>query len=348
MNDEELKGYIEAIRNRIEKHRDIYNKNESAVRDHLVKPIFKPLGWDTENPEEVLPEEPTEEGHPDYSFSVDNRKILLVETKNLSVDVKKINSVRQLARYAFGVGVDFGILTNGRNWLLLKAYESGTTVSERIVWEIDVIEDNIEKILVRFGTISKDNVKNLSELAKKHDILSKTWETILQSPKILVYPIAPVMKEQIIEKSNDFSLEDIKEFLSWKLIETFQHPTQVQQKEFTFKDEGDKRHVGKAGNVKLQELVTMGLLSDRDTMYFYHTRLFEGEQAQIVASSNKLKYKGRDYAASTLAAELLKKHGFKSQDDTHGVAGPLYWKTEDGKLLNDLNEQVRRRRGDRK
>lgn len=33
--------------------------------------------------------------------------------------------------------------------------------------------------------------------------------------------------------------------------------------------------------------------------------------------------------------------------DEHGVAGPKYWQAEDGKLLNDLNEQVRRLRGDR-
>lgn len=345
MDEEALKGSIEVVREKIERYRNIYNTNETAVRDHLLKPIFKPLGWDTENPEEVLPEESTEEGHPDYSFRLDNIRILLVEAKNLSVDVKNNRSMRQLAGYISGVGVDFGILTNGRNWVLLKAYESGTTVSERIVWEIDVIEDNIEKILVRFGTISKDNIKNLPELAKKQDILSETWETILQSPKILVDPIAPVMKEQILEDSNEFSLEDIKEFLSWKLPEILQSLPPLPPEPTPLID---REHIGKARRVTLQELVNDGLLRDGGTLYFYNTRLFEGEQAQIVAPLNKLKYKGDSYSVSNLAAVLLKKHGFKRQDDTHGVAGPIYWKTEGGKLLNDLNEQVRRRNEGRK
>jgi len=46
-----------------------------------------------------------------------------------------------------------------------------------------------------------------------------------------------------------------------------------------------------------------------------------------------------------LARILLIKHEFKR--DEHGVAGPKYWKTEEGKLLNDLNEQIRKRIGDR-
>jgi predicted CopG family antitoxin len=104
----------------------------------------------------------------------------------------------------------------------------------------------------------------------------------------------------------------------------------------------------KAGWVTLQELVDVGLVKDEQILHFYHTRLFQDEQAEIIASSNKLRYKadGKVYSISDLAKLLLKHHGFKR--DEHSVAGPKYWKTKDGKLLNDLNEEVRRQRGDRK
>lgn len=104
----------------------------------------------------------------------------------------------------------------------------------------------------------------------------------------------------------------------------------------------------KAGRVTLQELADAGLVKDGQFLYFYHTRLFESEPAQILALSNKLKYKrdGRIYSTSELAKILLIKHGFKR--DQHGVAGPLYWKTKGGESLNDLNEKVRQKRGDRK
>lgn len=106
--------------------------------------------------------------------------------------------------------------------------------------------------------------------------------------------------------------------------------------------------VKKAGRVRLDEVVNVALVRDKQTLYFYHTRLFQDEQAEIIASSNKLRYKGdgKIYSISDLAKHLLVEHGFKH--DEHGVAGPRYWKTEDGKLLNDLNERVRVQRGDRR
>ena len=103
----------------------------------------------------------------------------------------------------------------------------------------------------------------------------------------------------------------------------------------------------KARRVTLQELVNVRVLRNGQTLYFYHKQRFDNEQAQVIASLNKLKYKenGEIYSISKLAELLLRKHGFKH--DKHGVAGPKYWVTDDGKLLDDLNERIRQQRGDR-
>jgi hypothetical protein len=100
--------------------------------------------------------------------------------------------------------------------------------------------------------------------------------------------------------------------------------------------------MGKARKVTLQELVAAGFIRDGAPLYFHHTRLPHDEVATIVASQNRLKYKDHTYSISKLAEILLKKHGFKR--DAHSVAGPQFWKTRDGKLLDDLNDQVRARR----
>jgi hypothetical protein len=102
-----------------------------------------------------------------------------------------------------------------------------------------------------------------------------------------------------------------------------------------------------ARKVTFEELISSGLIKDGQVLYFYNTRLFTDERARVIASSNELKYEedSRRYSKSELAKLLLIKHGFKH--DEHGVAGPKYWKTEDGKFLRDLEEQVRSRRGDR-
>lgn len=102
-------------------------------------------------------------------------------------------------------------------------------------------------------------------------------------------------------------------------------------------------YVGKARKVALQELVDVGLVRNGQTLYFFHGRVFKNEQTEIVANQNKLKYKGNGklYSISEIAKIIDRKLGLKH--DEHGVAGPRYWQTEDGKLLHDLNETVRQR-----
>lgn len=118
-------------------------------------------------------------------------------------------------------------------------------------------------------------------------------------------------------------------------------------KEREEEEEKGEKEGGRGGKVTFEELISAGLLKDGQVLYFYNTRPFMEERAQVIASSNQLKYEGdeRTYSKSELARQLLIKHGFKH--DEHGVQGPKYWKTEDGKFLRDLEEQIRSLRGDR-
>jgi len=107
-------------------------------------------------------------------------------------------------------------------------------------------------------------------------------------------------------------------------------------------------YLGKARRVRLQELVDAGLVKNSQILYFFHGRVFKGEQAEIVANQNKLKYKddGNFYSVSEIAKIIDIKLGLKH--DEHGVAGPRYWQTEDGRLLHDLNEIVRKQSWEQK
>lgn len=121
-------------------------------------------------------------------------------------------------------------------------------------------------------------------------------------------------------------------------------PTKPKKKESV-----EKRPSGqKAKRVTFQELVEAGLLRNNEKLYFYHTKHFKDEAAEVVTDSNRLRYlrDGKLYSVSTLAHILLRRHGFFKTK--HSVAGPLFWMTRDGRLLNDLNEEIRRKRGDRK
>jgi predicted type IV restriction endonuclease len=62
----ELIDAIERVRERIKKYENQLKQNEMLTRYVLVDPILRALGWDTENPDQVIPEFQTEVGRPDY------------------------------------------------------------------------------------------------------------------------------------------------------------------------------------------------------------------------------------------------------------------------------------------
>ena len=133
-----LKETLEMVVERMKKYRDLYEQNEMAVRDQIVNPTLKGLGWNPENPEEVQPNIYTEEGVPDYSLMNNANKVLFIEAKKLSVDIEQKEVMRQLAKYCFGEGMKYGVLTNGAIWILFRAFQEGTKMTERIVWKTDI------------------------------------------------------------------------------------------------------------------------------------------------------------------------------------------------------------------
>ncbi|MGC9111795.1 MAG: type I restriction enzyme HsdR N-terminal domain-containing protein, partial [candidate division WOR-3 bacterium] len=142
-----LNQALAQIVEKIKKFRSLYEQNEMAVRDQIVNPILRNLGWDPENPEEVQPNVSTEEGVPDYSLIKNGKKILFVEAKKLRVDIEQREVIRQLAKYSFSEGTKYGVLTNGAVWVLIRSFEEGTTLTERIVWKTDLENEEPPAVL---------------------------------------------------------------------------------------------------------------------------------------------------------------------------------------------------------
>ena len=136
---------LAVIRTRLNSHRTLYETNEMAVRDQLINPTLRLLGWDPEDPEKVQPNISTDEGIPDYVLTKDGRPRLLLEAKKLSVDVEAPDVMRQLARYAFSQGTTYGLIRNGAVWLLVRSFEEGTSVKDRVVWRSDLENERTDR-----------------------------------------------------------------------------------------------------------------------------------------------------------------------------------------------------------
>jgi hypothetical protein len=88
------------------------------TRYALVDPILRALGWDTEDPEQVVPEFQTEVGRPDY--------ILCHENLRIGVEAKKFGTADRDFEQAYkralplwqSEGIRYYIITDGDRWVL--------------------------------------------------------------------------------------------------------------------------------------------------------------------------------------------------------------------------------------
>jgi hypothetical protein len=213
---------------KIKKFRSFYEQNEMAVRDQIINPILRNIGWDPENPEEVQPNVSIEEGVPDYSLIKNKKKILFVEAKKLSVDVEQREVIRQLAKYSFSEGTKYGILTNGAVWVLIRSFEEGTTLTERIVWKTDLENEELTTVIRKLTTVSKANIEHIEILVKKVQILDEIWQSLLDEPKEMIKSLMPVVKLMISEGYPDYQFEDteIEDLLEEKVKEIISGPSE--------------------------------------------------------------------------------------------------------------------------
>lgn len=246
-----LNEALAAIQDKIRKYRSLYEKNEQAVREQIVNPILRNLGWDPENPEEVQPNVSIEEGVPDYSLIKNGKAILLVEAKKLSVDVEQKEVIRQLAKYSFSEGTKYGVLTNGAVWVLIRSFEEGTSLTERIVWKTDLENEDLPKVLRKITAISKTNVEHMEVLVKKVKILDDIWQSLLDEPEEMIRSLMPVVTSLISQGYPDYQFEDteIEDLLKERVKEIISGPSDG---DTDIEPEDTKRGLG--GNLRKMKL----------------------------------------------------------------------------------------------
>ena len=127
-------------------------KNEQQVRNSVILPIFRALGWDTTDPDQVFPEYGTETGRVDYALlGEDGTPLILIETKALGNVTDK--SIRQLFRYAFDAGGGIIVLTDGQKWEFYLAEKAGVDKRDRIFCKLDLTQtqpDECQQQLSRY------------------------------------------------------------------------------------------------------------------------------------------------------------------------------------------------------
>ncbi len=217
----------------IEKHinNDI---NESDTRSKLIDNlIINVLGWKESN---ISREGKVDSGYFDYKISIPGFHFIIeakrsfkefsipknhksVKTKSLLKENEEV--ITQIRNYAGDYGVNYGVITNGKQYLILKLFNSdGTSWKDNTCLVFNGIEDIENRFVEFYETLSKPSIINNggfiydlpNNLVPSHTILSKLPDKekeLIRNP--LSSKITPIINSVFgeifsseIEKNDDF------------------------------------------------------------------------------------------------------------------------------------------------
>jgi hypothetical protein len=119
--------------------------NENATRQGYILPLFRALGWNVDNVNEVSPEEKVSRGWVDFSFRIGGIPRFFLETKKASEDLNDPRWVQQAIDYAW---------TKSVTWALLSDFEGlrvfNAEWKESDPFRAQFLEFNLESYLTDF------------------------------------------------------------------------------------------------------------------------------------------------------------------------------------------------------
>ncbi|MEM0139666.1 MAG: type I restriction enzyme HsdR N-terminal domain-containing protein [Ferroplasma sp.] len=332
---------------------------EENVKQKIIVPLLEILGHKRQDLE--FEYKTSNGGRIDiFIKNVSSDCKVLIETKNYNEDLS--GYVEQIKGYTFSESSLISILANGSEFRIYSPLR-GVAFERSLLYSIkrrNLVDESVIQILENL--LGYDNLKNkkalehiisreeeIKRVMTEEDKINSDHEETIEG----IDEEIESKKDKIKELNGDVNiLENEKKELKekneatigklWERIGLPKTPYGLQRILAPTGIDSSGEMQSKARKVSLKEAVDNGILRDKQVLYFFHGKIFENEQAEVDYRENKLRYliDKRLYSVSSLALKIDKKVGLKKDD--HGVAGPKYWKTEDGILLNDINEEIRK------
>jgi predicted type IV restriction endonuclease len=96
--------------------------NEENTKKDFILPLFRHLGWDVGNSDEVAAEEKSSNGRVDYAFKIGGVSKFYLEAKPLREDLnQRPDWAKQVITYAENKGVTWAVLTNFKQLMVFNA-----------------------------------------------------------------------------------------------------------------------------------------------------------------------------------------------------------------------------------
>lgn len=151
--------------------------SESDTRAKILDPIFKDvLGW---KKDDIRREEGIHKGFIDYTFSLNNLPIFVLEAKKIGVsfnipfsfrnikykirgtittDDKIEAAINQVARYTQEIGVTYAIISNGKQFIIFESFKRGGQWRDNYCTVFKSYEEIIDNFTFFWNILSKESV----------------------------------------------------------------------------------------------------------------------------------------------------------------------------------------------
>ena len=128
---DEINDLVVKLSTKIDQHREILQKSESATRYCLIDPLLTALGWDLSDPAQVLTEYKTGNGRADYAMVPGGGPpSLVVEAKSLFTPTA--HGIAQSINYCLQDGIKYFVVTNGDNWEVYETHRPVPMQDKRV------------------------------------------------------------------------------------------------------------------------------------------------------------------------------------------------------------------------
>lgn len=183
-----LEKHIEEIRIGIKAGRF---GNEAAVSQGIVLRLLHALSWPAYDTQIVCPEYSLQGRRVDFALChPPGKPIAFVEVKQIG---QSEGAERQLFEYAFHIGVQLAILTDGQEWNFFLPGEQGD-YGERRVYKLDIVERDISECVARLTRYlqydksisgaaieaAREDYRNVSRERQMKFTLPKAWSRLLE------------------------------------------------------------------------------------------------------------------------------------------------------------------------
>ena len=156
---DELVNALKRIKQCMEDHAAALETNEALTRMALIDPLLRVLGWDTSDPQLVVPEYAAGSGRADYALmkKESNQPLVFLEAKKLGMNEPDDKITNQMLTYANSQAVPFAGISDGDRWQVYEVFKQVPLMDRRIL-DVSTAKDELSHCALKLLVLWRSNL----------------------------------------------------------------------------------------------------------------------------------------------------------------------------------------------